>query len=586
MEYLKDLVPRLKAGDEFACLAFDEMHLTEKAEWDRKIDAVLGPNRQANVFFIRSIFGSWKMPVYVDFEPTKDPNDPKLPKGTKKLPKIPKFLLMQIIIQLEAIGIKVMSTVCDMSGDNQALAKELGINTNNVTFPNPWEPERPVFFSFDWVHGFKNLRNHLLDDNVTINGVMVNKLDILKLRGVTEIRGGFKLEDQHFYCKGQDRQVVKYAVDLLSIRSANLCRTLYPNDPKMQALADLFTVADNCFKIMTSTTFNDKKDKRKNALEVNLEEQLPELNKIEGYLRTMKFSGKPRFHKGMIIAKKAAVELQQYLAENGNQAKLLTGSIVQDFLESFFGVVRAMGGSNTNPDTFMFLQRIKFYIVQKILEDDNFDIFTLKETLEQKRDLSDLEHDRISDAIRPEDLTIQFETEEENDHVIAVEEVHVLDEEDLEIFEALQNAGKKKDFPQISYEQGIEHLAAAIASHFREDESLGTVEIKSKVPRRMFDTALNKGGFIKPSEEWLADVTKMDEMFMNWHPKDRLQKGVGLVDDFTAILVDHFYWRDPEVVGFFVRVRTRARIRHMNRKIMAPKNGTLRGRRKLVEWLY
>ena len=102
----------------------------------------------------------------------------------------------------------------------------------------------------------------------------------------------------------------------------------------------------------------------------------------------------------------------------------------------------------------------------------------------------------------------------------------------------------------------------------------------------MFDTALNKGGFIKPTEEWLADVTKMDEMFMNWHPKDRLQKGVGLVDDFTAILVDHFFWRDPEVVGFFVRVRTRARIRHMNRKIMAPKNGTLRGRRKLVEWLY
>ena len=188
------------------------MKVTEKAEWDRKIDAVLGPNKQVNVFMVRSLFGDWKLPVFIDVEATKDPNEPKLPKGVKNPPKIPKFLLMQIIVQLEALGIKVLSTVCDMGGDNQGLAKELGINTNNVTFPNPWDPERPVYFSFDFVHGFKNLRNHLLDDTVTFNGVRINKSDILKLRGKTEIRGGFKLEDQHFYCKGQDRQVGKLEI--------------------------------------------------------------------------------------------------------------------------------------------------------------------------------------------------------------------------------------------------------------------------------------------------------------------------------------------------------------------------------------
>ena len=152
-----------------------------------KTDSLLGPNKQANVFMVRSLFGNWKFPVYIDFEPTKNPNDPKLPKGAKKLPKIPKFLLMQIIVQLEAIGIKVMSTVCDMSGDNQALAKELGIDTENISFTNPWDQDRQVFFAFDWVHGFKNLRNHLLDDRVTISGVTISKQDILKLRGKTEI---------------------------------------------------------------------------------------------------------------------------------------------------------------------------------------------------------------------------------------------------------------------------------------------------------------------------------------------------------------------------------------------------------------
>ena len=126
-------------------------------------------------------------------------------------------------------------------------------------------------------------------------------MDILKPRGVTEIRGGFKLEDVHFYCKKQDRQNIQYAVDLMSIRSANLCKTMYPNDPKMLALAELFTATDKCFKILTSTKFYNKDDKMKNALRVNIEEQLAELNILMEYLKTMKFSGRPRFHKGMII---------------------------------------------------------------------------------------------------------------------------------------------------------------------------------------------------------------------------------------------------------------------------------------------
>ena len=98
LEYLKQKVPTMKKGEELGCLAFDEMKIQEKAEWCRKMDACLGPNKQANVFMIRSLVGNWKLPIYIDFEPTKDPNEPKLPKGTIKPPKIPSFLLMQIIV--------------------------------------------------------------------------------------------------------------------------------------------------------------------------------------------------------------------------------------------------------------------------------------------------------------------------------------------------------------------------------------------------------------------------------------------------------------------------------------------------------
>ena len=107
----------------------------------------------------------------------------------------------------------------------------------------------------------------------------------------------------------------------------------------------------------------------KNALEVNLEEQVQELNKFIEYMETMKFSGRPRFHKGMIIAIRSTIAIQKLMDEHYATPYLKTSSTTQDFLESFFSVIRDMGGSNNNPDTFMFLQRVKFYVTQKVLED-------------------------------------------------------------------------------------------------------------------------------------------------------------------------------------------------------------------------
>ena len=136
-----------------------------------------------------------------------------------------------------------------------------------------------------------------------------------------------------------------------------------------------------------------------------------------------------------------------------------------------------------------------------------------------------------------------------------------------------------------TYEQGIVHMSAAIASKFREDK-LGTTEMKSQFPTQMYTTGVNKGGLLIPNEDWLSDVKKMDTMFMEHHPTDFLNKGVGLTENFTKTLQNVFPHRKVELLECFCRARTRARIRHINRKIMAPKRGTLRGRRKLVEWVF
>ena len=58
------------------------------------------------------LIGKWKFPVYVDFDTP-----------------VTKSLLLQVIFQLEMIGIQVLITTCDQAGSNQAVAKEFGILT-------------------------------------------------------------------------------------------------------------------------------------------------------------------------------------------------------------------------------------------------------------------------------------------------------------------------------------------------------------------------------------------------------------------------------------------------------------------------
>ena len=117
----------------------------------------------------------------------------------------------------------------------------------------------------------------------------------------------------------------------------------------------------------------------------------------------------------------------------------------------------------------------------------------------------------------------------------------------LETFEKMRN----DDVAEISYKQGLFHMAAAIASNFRHDKSLGTTEMKSEIPAKMYTCALNKGGLINPTIDWLADVTKMDQMFIEHHPKDRLNKGVGLTEDFNKLLKIAFPNRNIEIL--FIR---------------------------------
>ena len=141
LEFLIQLKPKMNPGEEIVTVMIDEMKIEEVVKMDYKIDAALGPHKYANQILIKSITGDWEVPVYTKFDSA-----------------ITKKNLFKVIRQLEAVGIKPMFVVCDQGPRNLTLAKKLGIDVDSVSFQNPCDPSRKIFFAFDVVHGFKNLR--------------------------------------------------------------------------------------------------------------------------------------------------------------------------------------------------------------------------------------------------------------------------------------------------------------------------------------------------------------------------------------------------------------------------------------------
>ena len=75
--------------------------------------------------------------------------------------------------------------------------------------------------------------------------------------------------------------------------------------------------------------------------------------------------------------------------------------------------------------------------------------------------------------------------------------------------------------------------------------------MKSQAPSTMFAAGINRGGLLVPSKEWLNDVTKMDKLFMEYHPKDCLVKGPGLTEDFKKKLIEYFPNLSTEILAYF-----------------------------------
>ena len=220
--YLEAKMPSLPEKHRLACVKFDEMKVKETAIYDSGLDAVLGPHKYVQEILVRSLYGDWQYPVYIDYDMA-----------------LTKEHYNQCILHLEGIKIKVLLSACDQGPRNVGLAKALGVSKTNVRVPNPYDSSRFVLFSYDFVHIFKNIRNHLLDDFFKLDGVTMDKTefeDLLKEVNFASLRM-VKLKPLHINCQQSDRQNVALAVQLLSNSVSVLLKEFFPECPKKKKLS-------------------------------------------------------------------------------------------------------------------------------------------------------------------------------------------------------------------------------------------------------------------------------------------------------------------------------------------------------------
>jgi hypothetical protein len=105
---------------------FDEMKVSGTYEYDQKDDEIMGPHAYMKVVLARSLFDSWKKPVYIH-------------------EKMTEVILKSIISKLHKINYNVVACASDCGGGNQGLRKELAINIDKTFIIHP-QTEGHIYF--------------------------------------------------------------------------------------------------------------------------------------------------------------------------------------------------------------------------------------------------------------------------------------------------------------------------------------------------------------------------------------------------------------------------------------------------------
>lgn len=527
-------------------LSFDEVKISSEICVDRARGQILGPHKYAQVVMARGLLGKWKQPIYYEFDQSMS-----------------EIILKEIIRNVQDCGFLVVAIVSDMGGGNRSLWKQLGINPNNTSFPNPSDSNKKIFVFADVPHLLKLARNHFLDKGfVTKSGGEVDKIFVQQLleKSVHDLKLAPKLTHHHLEVKGSGRQKVKTAAQLLSNSVSQALGYLMENNlGRGDSIATTIfcKIFNDWFDVMNSSQPDS-------AYGTHKEQQDQILNEMTELMETIRAKGvknKLPFQEGIQICNKSMQDLFDYLNEVLHVRYITTIKLNQDILECFFSYIRGMGHQNNHPNPVDFKYRVRNYIMGK----HSAAVFSTKTNTEDKIDETCIIH--TSAGITNSDITeprgTQLLLQKEMDLTRKLQSAVKVSS----VTGSLENDMSEVELPNedITSREGLKYIAGYVAFRFKNKyPELGTSSLE--LDSSSWISYLTRGGLLTPSSELLSAIRISENRFSAMHG-EYVCKGINVFETLTDDIMNAIDGKVPrEVIHCFVRTRTYIRVRQLNMK--------------------
>ena len=268
------------------------------------------------------------------------------------------LMVQRAVSLLEGIGLHVVAVVCDQEASHRQLYAALGATTEQPWFAS--SGGRRVYTMFDIPHIIKNLRNNMINydittaDHNTVSFQVLRKLYDLEKRN--SLRLCPKLTDGHFDIKPFKKMKVSLATQVLSHSVATALRT-YVQFKQLDTFAlqtaDFVERIDKLFDILNSRT-QKANHKWKKPLTANSKEQFSFLDEAVEWIKSWNFrhvttkkekSSLP-FHSGLLQTVRAIRLVSDELLTAHGFRFVMTSRFNQDIVENWFSCIRQKGLNN------------------------------------------------------------------------------------------------------------------------------------------------------------------------------------------------------------------------------------------------
>lgn len=290
---------------------------------------------------------------------------------------------LEVIKNIEDIGVKVMCLTSDGLYANVTVARLLGVNIDEekTYFPSPTYPEQKIYIIFDPPHMLKLVRKHFSKAKLYSHNKL---LDWNLLRILVEKQRGEnfnlcnKLTQHHidWHFKPQN---VKLAAQTISRSVANTLEQLrldgYEEFKDAEQTVEFLRNFNDMFDILNCA----EKDEKKQSLCARTAETIFAFAKrMKEYIQQLKIEVetkntierrpvfKSRVHMGFIGFYNNLISLEGIYndyVKNGPLDVFYTKTFSQDHLETFFSLVRNRQGRNDNPNAVEFASAFKKLLI-------------------------------------------------------------------------------------------------------------------------------------------------------------------------------------------------------------------------------